>query len=54
MEYLELIGQRAKEAEPKVRLLETEKKNKVLRQAAEDLMKNASVIIEANAKDMER
>ena len=33
---------------------ETEKKNKVLRQAAEDLMKNASVIIEANAKDMER
>lgn len=54
MEYLELIGQRAKEAEPKVRLLGTEMKNKVLRKAAEDLMKNASVIIEANAKDMER
>lgn len=54
MEYLERIGQRAKAAEPQVRLLETEKKNQVLRQAAEDLMTYASSIIEANEKDMQR
>ena len=54
MEYLELIGQRAKAAEPEVRLLETAKKNQVLRQAAEDLMANAERIIEANDKDMQR
>lgn len=54
MEYLELIGQRAKAAEPEVRLLETAKKNQVLRQAAEDLMANAKRIIEANDKDMQR
>ena len=54
MNYLELIGQQAKEAEPQVRLLETAKKNFVLQQAAQDLIKNASVIIEANEKDMQR
>lgn len=54
MEYLELIGQRAKAAEPEVRLLETAKKNQILRQAAEDLMTNAAQIIEANEKDMQK
>ena len=54
MNYLELIGQQAKAAAPQVRLLDTEKKNHVLRQASRDLINNASVIIEANEKDMQR
>ncbi|MBS6195775.1 MAG: glutamate-5-semialdehyde dehydrogenase [Clostridiales bacterium] len=54
MEYLEQIGQRAKAAEPEIRLLETAKKNQILRQAAQDLSAHAPEIIEANKKDMER
>lgn len=53
MEYLEQIGQRAKAARPKIRLLETAKKNQILRQAAQDLSAHAAEIIEANKKDME-
>lgn len=52
MEYLEWIGQRAKTAEPQIRLLGTEKKNEILRQAAQDLSAHALEILEANKKDM--
>ena len=54
MNYLESIGQKAKAAEPEVRLLSTEKKNGILRQAAKDLMEDAASIIEENKKDMLR
>lgn len=54
MEYLEQIGQRAKAAKPEIQLLETEKKNKVLCQAAKDLIAHGDEIIAANAKDMQK
>ena len=54
MNSLESIGQKAKVAEPEVRLLSTEKKNRILRQAAKDLMEDAACIIEENKKDMLR
>ena len=36
---LQIMGERAKTAEPVMRTLSTEKKNQALRQAAEDLVK---------------
>lgn len=54
MKLLEQIGLEAKEAEPILRTLESEKKNRVLNQAAEDLVRNTQKILAANAKDMEK
>ncbi|HIS27641.1 MAG TPA: glutamate-5-semialdehyde dehydrogenase [Candidatus Pullilachnospira intestinigallinarum] len=53
MEKLEQLGMRAKEAEIALRMLTTEKKNQVLRQAADDLQKRADRILAENEKDME-
>lgn len=53
MEQLEQLGIRAKKAEVSLRSLTTEKKNQVLRQAADDLVKNSDGILTENAKDME-
>lgn len=52
MMLLEQIGQQAKEAEPLLRTLSDEKKNQVLNQAAEDLVKHTGRLLEANEKDM--
>lgn len=54
MNYLEEIGKRAKLAEPQIRLLKTEQKNMILRQAAKDLEIYADDILAANEKDMQR
>ena len=54
MELLEQIGRQAKEAEPLLRTLSGEKKNQVLNQAAEDLVKHTDRILKANEKDMAR
>lgn len=50
---LEEIGTRARQAEPVLRIMETEKKNRVLKKAAENLVADAETIIAANALDME-
>lgn len=47
------IGNLAKIAEPKVRSLETAKKNEVLRAVAQGLLDEAEAILAANALDME-
>lgn len=52
MELLERIGLDAKEAEPILRTLGSEKKNQVLNQAAKDLVRHTERILEANEKDM--
>ena len=39
--------------EPVLRIMETEKKNRVLKKAAENLVADAETIIAANALDME-
>ena len=54
MELLEHIGQAAKEAEPKLRILSNEKKKQVLDQAAKDLVRHTQRILAANEKDMEK
>lgn len=54
MEYLQEIGERAKQAVGVTRLLETEKKNEILRQAAKDLCEHTKEILTENEKDMER
>lgn len=54
MKYLEEIGKRAKKAEPQIRLLKTEQKNRILRQAAKDLEAYAQDILDANEKDMQK
>lgn len=54
MNYLEEIGKRAKKAEPQIRLLKTEQKNRILRQAAKDLEAYAQDILDANEKDMQK
>ena len=53
MMNLEEIGTRARQAEPVLRIMETEKKNRVLKKAAENLVADAETIIAANALDME-
>lgn len=53
MMNLEEIGTRARQAEPVLRIMETEKKNCVLKKAAENLVADAETIIAANALDME-
>lgn len=53
MEQLEQLGIRAREAEVLLRSLTTEKKNQVLCQAADDLIRNADHILAENEKDME-
>ena len=53
MMKLEEIGTRAHQAEPVLRIMETEKKNRVLKKAAENLVADAETIIAANALDME-
>ncbi|MDD7740429.1 MAG: glutamate-5-semialdehyde dehydrogenase [Fusicatenibacter sp.] len=50
---LEEIGSRAKAAETKLRIMETKKKNEVLKKAAENLIANSDKILSANAIDME-
>ena len=50
---LDEIGTRARQAEPVLRIMETEKKNRVLKKAAENLVADAETIIAANALDME-
>ena len=54
MELLEHIGRKAKEAEPELRILSDEKKNQVLNQAAEALVRHTQQILAANEKDMEK
>lgn len=54
MELLEKIGQEAKEAESLLRILPEEKKNRVLNQAADALVKHTDRILAANEKDMAR
>ena len=49
MMKLEEIGTRARQAEPVLRIMETEKKNRVLKKAAENLVADAETIIAANA-----
>ena len=53
MATLEQIGQRAKEAEPFLRVMDREHKDQVLLQAAEYLVKEADFILKANEADME-
>ena len=52
MMKLEEIGTRARQAEPVLRIMETEKKNRVLKKAAENLVADAETIIAATALDM--
>lgn len=52
MDYLIELGERAKKAKTSIRLLDTEKKNQVLRQAAKDLSYHAEEILKANELDM--
>ena len=47
MMNLEEIGTRARQAEPVLRIMETEKKNRVLKKAAENLVADAETIIAA-------
>lgn len=47
------IGTKAKEAAAYMALLETNKKNEVLKKAAENLVKDKDILIVENAKDME-
>ncbi len=49
---LHTIGQRAKQAEPVMRTLHTEVKNRALRQVAEDLVKRQEKILASNALDV--
>lgn len=51
---LEQIGQRARAAEPSLRILESDKKNQALLKAADDLVKHGEEILAANEKDMEK
>jgi len=53
MTELERIGQQAKEAEPKLRVLTEEQKNQVLYLAADLLIQDTECILAANEKDME-
>lgn len=53
MTALEQLGQQAKEAEPKLRILNEEQKNQVLKLAAEFLLQDTNRILIANEKDME-
>lgn len=53
MMTLEQIGQKAKEAEPLLRVMNGEKKNQVLLRAAEYLVKDREFILSANETDME-
>ena len=53
MMTLEQIGQKAKEAEPLLRVMNGEKKNQVLLRAAEYLVKDTEFILSANETDME-
>lgn len=53
MTALEQLGQQAKEAEPKLRILNEEQKNQVLKLAAEFLLQDTNKILIANEKDME-
>ena len=48
------LGVKAKAASAKLALLSTEEKNKALCAVAEGLKKNASIILEANKKDIEK
>lgn len=50
---LEIIGQKAKAAEPALRILDTETKNQALLRAAQALKEHAGDILAANALDME-
>lgn len=54
MEYLIQIGKKAKASKENIRLLETARKNQILRQAAADLSAHAEEILRANEKDMEQ
>lgn len=51
---LKEIGQRAKAAEAVLRVLSTSRKNKALQAAADYLMANMKMILEANAADVEQ
>lgn len=50
---LETIGQKAREAEPALRVLDREKKDRVLCRAAGALVERAAYILQENEKDME-
>lgn len=52
-EMLESLGRNAKDAEKILRNLSTDKKNEVLRKAAENLVADSAGILAANAVDME-
>ncbi|HIR94109.1 MAG TPA: glutamate-5-semialdehyde dehydrogenase [Candidatus Egerieimonas intestinavium] len=51
---LELIGSQARAAEPLLRVLDTNTKNRVLRQVASDLCENSETILLENARDVEK
>ena len=48
-----VIGNNAKEASRSISLLEPKLKNDILRAASENLLKNMSIIIDENKKDVE-
>ena len=50
---LEQIGQRAKEAEPSLRVMNREQKDQVLLRCAEYLVRDTDFILNANEADME-
>lgn len=52
-EYIEKLGQNAKDAAPRLAIFETEKKNAVLSDIARRLNENADAIIEANRTDVD-
>ena len=51
---LEQIGQRAKEAEPSLRVMNQEQKDQVLLRCAEYLVRDTDFILNANEADMEQ
>ena len=52
MESIDQIGARAREASGQLAQLDTETKNRILEKVAESMVKNASVILEENRKDL--
>ena len=52
MTALEIIGQKAKEAEPKLRILDKACKDEVLLRSADYLVQETAFILKANEQDM--
>ena len=54
MEYLEKIGERAREASVKLALMLQDEKNEVLKKCAEALIEYQDEILDANSEDVKR